>query len=103
MDVFAQAAASQGLPSNHLKTFFHGLVLCKISYAISCWGGFVNAQLISKVISMLSRCFKYGFCMRVYKFEDLLQHADRKIFHNMQSSTHCFHALLPNHRPLATL
>lgn len=93
----------QGLPSKHLNTIFHGLVLSKISYAISCWGGFVNAQLISKINSMLSRCFKYGYCKQVYKFEDLLHKADSKLFHSMQSTTHCIHALLPNQRPLATL
>ena len=93
----------QGLPSKHLNTIFHGLVLSRVCYVISCWGGFVSTQLISKVNSMLSRCFEYGFRMKIYKFEDLLQYADRRLFHNMQRTTHCIHALLPNQRPLASL
>jgi hypothetical protein len=44
---------------------------------------------------MLSKCFKYGYCSEVSKFELLLQRADVALFRKAQSSEHCLFRLLP--------
>ncbi len=51
----------QGLPSHHLNTVFHALIISLLQYALPAWSGFLSAELSGRVNSVLKRAFNYGF------------------------------------------
>jgi hypothetical protein len=85
----------QGLSRSNLNIIFHGLVLSRIQYAVSVWGGFLNTDVIGQLNSMLRRGYKYGFCEKLHVFEEIMSQADRNLFRIMQCPSHCLNNILP--------
>jgi hypothetical protein len=66
-----------------------------ISYCLSAWGGFLNAEQIGRINALFLRARKYILTDNFYDFVGLLQHLDYKLFKSMQSGIHCLNWILP--------
>ena len=78
-----------------LEAVFHALIISRILYAISAWGGFIGALEKGRINSLLSRSMRFGYCTSVTTFENLLLKADKQLFRKTQSTEHCLNHLLP--------
>jgi len=79
----------QGLSRSNLNSIFHGLVLSRVQYAVSVWGGFLTTDVIGQLNSMLRKGYKYGFCEKLLVFEEIMSQADRNLFRIIQNPSHC--------------
>jgi hypothetical protein len=84
-----------GMPLRQLNIVFSSLVVNRISYCLSAWGGFLNSEQIGRINALFRRAVKYGFTESVYDFGGLLLHADFKLFKNIQCESHCLNRSLP--------
>jgi len=53
---------SQGMPENKLHIIFVALIIIRISYASSAWGGFLNSQQINRINAFLRKACRFGIC-----------------------------------------
>jgi Reverse transcriptase (RNA-dependent DNA polymerase) len=90
---------ARGLPPPQSHMVFTALVLSKILYAVSAWGGFLSLNDQKRIDAIVSKCVKYGFCKAVKSFQDLLLQSDRTLFKKLTAPSHCLHHLLPAIRP----
>ena len=44
---------SQGMPENKVHIIFVALIISRISYALSAWGGFLNSQQLHRIDAFL--------------------------------------------------
>ena len=89
---------------NTAKAVFNAIILYRIMYALSAWGGFVSAHDRSRVNKLLCRANRYKYCKNLSTFEELLEKVDRRLFQRLQNSDHCLHCILPTVRTnIATL
>ena len=89
---------AQGMPLNSLTVVFQALIVSRISYAISAWGGFLTADLTQRINAFLLRAVKYKVTNNTESFDDLLNKADRLLFQKMQKPQHCLNCILPEKR-----
>jgi len=85
----------QGLPCCKLKVVYNCIIVSRITYAISAWGGFISKADEDRVNNLLKRGFHYGYTNVLQQFQQLVQHADHTLFAAMNNKRHCLHALLP--------
>jgi hypothetical protein len=85
----------RGLPAAQLQTVFTALILSKILYAVSAWGGFISAADQKRIDATFDKCRRYGFCTSKYSFWELLINADHKLFCKAKNSAHCLNRLMP--------
>jgi hypothetical protein len=71
------------------------LVVSRVLYCLSAWGGFLNAEQIGKIDAMFKRAKRCGFTEHIYDFHGLLEDADKELFKKIQCSEHCMHDILP--------
>ena len=86
---------SQGLPSKQLSEVFVAIVLSRLTYALSAWGGFVNQSQKTRINVFLRRARRFGFVSLDYDICELLATADFKLFKNIVNHNHCLYHLLP--------
>jgi len=89
---------NKGLPPASLQVVFSALIVSRILYAISSWGGFLNTTEKQKIDKVLLKSHNYGYCSKPLKFESLLENADGIVFQKAQNSEHCLNHLLPDVR-----
>lgn len=87
-----------GMPIDKLNVVFCALIVNRLSYCISAWGGFANAEQIGRMNALLLRARKYRLTDNVYDFIGLMQHVDYNLFKSMQSEIHCLNQILPPER-----
>jgi hypothetical protein len=85
----------QGMNVKSLNTVYQSLIVNKITYGISAWGGFVRQCDIDKINALFRKGKKYGYTDSVFDFNGLLYLYDRNLFNNMLKSSHCLFHLLP--------
>jgi len=88
------------MPLNKLKIVVYSLIVSRIVYALTAWGGFVSVELCCKIDAMFKRLKRYGYTTDYLTFSDLLDKADSDLFCNMRRCYHCLHHVLP---PLRTV
>lgn len=93
---------NKGLSTVNLEVIFYALIVSKVLFALSAWGGFISASDRGKVDAMLKRCRKYGYCNSLLTFDGFLHDCDSKLFMKMCSPSHCLNHLLPKTRPLTS-
>ena len=71
------------------------MIVSRVLFAIQAWGGFISVVLINKINAFFRRTKRYRLVERINLFDELLMRADRTLFNNMQSTTHCINQLLP--------
>jgi hypothetical protein len=84
-----------GMPVSCLNMFFSSLIIGRVLYCLSAWGGFLNAEQVGRINALFKRAKRYGFTSYIYDFEGLLEHVDFEMFSNMQRQNHCLHHFLP--------
>ena len=89
----------QGLSLHNLSIVCVALLISRLTYAISAWGGFCSASDVGRINSFLKRVVKYGFLTECSDFNSYLDQADLKLFKRMCHSDHCLHMLLPALKP----
>ena len=90
---------NQGLSRHNLSIVFHALVLSKIVYCLSVWGGYITADQRGQINSFFRRAYTRGYCLKVYSIEELLESVDYSLFKSMQSNAHCLHSIMPPLKP----
>ena len=87
-----------GMPPSCLHIIFVSLVVNKITYCISAWGGFIRKFYMTKINSVFRKAKKYGFTNTHYDFRGLLLHHDENLYYSIGCDNHCLHHLLPSAR-----
>ena len=73
-----------------LQTVFTALILARITYAISVWGGHLTGQQRQRINAFLKRSQKFEFTESLYRIEELLKKSDTKLFGRLTNPAHCF-------------
>lgn len=84
-----------GMPLCKLSEIFCSLVVSRVSYCVSAWGGFLNAEQTGKINALFKRARRYGFTEHTYDFNGIIESADVELFCRMQREEHCLHNILP--------
>jgi hypothetical protein len=84
-----------GMPVGKLSEIFCSLVVSRISYCVSAWGGFLNAEQVGRINALFKRARRYGFTEHTYDFRGIMESADEELFRRIQSKEHCLHNILP--------
>ena len=92
----------RGLPSPSLEVVFNAIILSRIIYALSAWGGFITAHNRSRVDKVLSKAKRYRYCSKLSTFDELLERADSILFRKAQCNSHCLNSILPSVRLCTT-
>ena len=53
---------SQGMPESKLHVIFATLIISRIFYALSTWGGFLNNQQINRINALFWKARRFGLC-----------------------------------------
>jgi hypothetical protein len=85
----------QGTPISVLNTIYQSLIVSRITYCVSAWGGFIREVDIQRINSMFKRAKRYGFTDASFDFIGLLKYHDMNLFGKMYSPSHCLHHILP--------
>lgn len=88
----------QGMSLPCLHTVFMSLIVNRIAYCLSAWGGNIKQDDVCKINSLFRKGKKYGFTDAIYDFEGLLEYYDENLFVKINYSNHCLHHLLQSHR-----
>jgi hypothetical protein len=84
----------QGLPHRQLCIVFQAIIVSRVQYAISAWGGFLTADFIQQIDAFFFRARQNGFCNDI-SFASLLFAADQTLFNSICKPEHCLHSILP--------
>ena len=85
---------AKGLDAKNLANMFNAIILGRILYAISVWGGLINKSEIARVDSVFKRGFLYGYMTKKNFVADILREADRSLFNAITHSSHPLNSLL---------
>ena len=87
---------SQAMPESKLQVIFVALIISRIVYALSAWGGFLNSQQINRIKAFLRKARRFGFCSStcLCDVSEYLRLADCRLFNRIQSPSHCLSHLL---------
>lgn len=86
---------NQGLCIQKLDIIFQALIVSKLVYALSAWGGFLSANLCNIINAFFKRAHKYQLVSKIFCIRELLNEADKKLFQNARGSSHCLFNLFP--------
>ena len=78
-----------------LEVIYNSIVVSRISYAVSAWGGWVCSHDKNQFDAIMKKAHKYGYTTEIRSFNDIRQKADLSLIRKMQSDRHCLHHLLP--------
>ena len=74
-----QQIRKQGLNADCLKILFHSIVLSKILYALSAWGGYISVENESRLNKVLRKAKRYGYIDSVLTFSELVELPDEQL------------------------
>ena len=95
-----QQMHKQGLNADCLKILFHSIVLSKILYALSAWGGYISGENESRLNKVLRKAKRYRYTDSVLTFSKLLEQSDEQLFSRVLCSNHCLFHLLEKDKSL---
>jgi hypothetical protein len=75
--------------------WYHALVVNRIAYCLSAWGGFLSVEDENRINACFQRAERYGFTDTVYNVVGLREHSDRMLFKSLQTEGHCLASILP--------
>jgi len=85
----------KGLPPPQLQHICQALIISRILYAVSAWGGFLSDELKNRINGFFLRLYRYGYTPALVDMEQLLRDADKTLFCKALKDVHCLHHLLP--------
>ena len=71
---------AKGLPPPQLQHICQALIISRILYAVSAWGGFLSAELKNRINGFFRRLYRYGYTPALVDMEQLLRDADETLF-----------------------
>jgi len=84
------------MPEGKLHVIFDALIISRIFYALSAWGGFLNSQQINRINAFLKQLVDLGSAApHVCDVSEYLRLVDSRLFNRIQSPSHCLSHLLP--------
>ena len=86
----------RGLGLKLLSMIFQSLIVNKISYGISAWGGHIKQFDIDKINSMFRKGKRFGYTDEIYDYHGLLSYYDNALFNCIQNQSHCLFHMLPD-------
>jgi len=86
---------SQGMNVQALQTLFTGLIMSKITYALSSFAGQLTADDRNRISAISRKAQRRGVSCTDFDIDDLIDTADRKLFAHITYPNHCLHHLLP--------
>lgn len=89
---------SKGLAPSYLNIVFNALILSRLVYGLSAWGGYLSVTETKRIDSLLKKCKKYGYTNNLVTLTSLLNNADHKLFNKIQNPNHPLFSLLPPKR-----
>jgi hypothetical protein len=89
----------QGASISVLNAVYQSIVVGRVVYCISAWGGFLKEADIQRINAMFRRAKRYQFTDTLFDFSGLLKYHDNKLFNNMQQPIHCLSHILPLFKP----
>ena len=85
---------NQGLLLKQLNIVFQAIIVARIQYALSAWGGFISCDMYKKIYALFSRANCSGF-WNTFSFDSLLFSADKTLYKAMCKCQHCLSLILP--------
>jgi hypothetical protein len=92
----------QGMPLKLLHNVYVAIIVNRIAYCLSAWGGFLTEVCKARINAVFKRAKRFGFTDTVYDLNGLREHADEFLFNQIQSDFHCLHHILPPIKPDCT-
>jgi hypothetical protein len=89
----------QGMPLSCLHGVYVSIVVNRIAYCLSAWGGSVKQEDVNKINSLFRKARRCRFTDTVYDFEGLLAYSDEKLFASVCCDNHCLNHLLEKGAP----
>lgn len=93
----------QGAPINVLHSIYEAIIVNRITYGISAWGGFVSEGHVNQINSIFRKAKRYGYTTILFDFKGLLNYYDSELFGKIQNRNHCLNHILPpklpDHKP----
>ena len=86
---------SQGMNVQALQTLFTGLIISKITYALSSYAGQLTADDRNRIGAISRKAQRRGVSCMDFDIDDLIDSADRKLFSHITDPNHCLYHLLP--------
>ena len=87
---------NQGMPLSCLSDVFDSIIVGKITYCISAWGGFLKESDVNKINSIFKKGKCYGYTDTRHDMKGLMHHFDSALFNKMRANEeHCLHQILP--------
>ena len=93
-----QQLKCQGLSRDGLQCILfsvHAIVLSVVTYALPSFAGQLSIGDKERLDGLFRKAFKRRLCCHVFKVDELINDADRKLFRQISHHTHCLHPLLP--------
>ena len=59
---------NQGLDRDSMTMICNAIIISRIQYVQSSWGGFLTADLACQINALFKRLFRYGFSNRIFNF-----------------------------------
>jgi len=81
------------MPESKLRVIFVALIIRRISYALSAWGGFLNIQQINRINALFLKARRSGLCSStcLCDVSEYLRIVDGRLFNRIQSPPTAYH------------
>ena len=63
-----------------IDTVYQSIVLSRLTYALSAWGGFLSKQLINKIDAFLTRSHRFGYMAKPKALNDMLKTVENTFY-----------------------
>ena len=84
----------QNLPDKCVGIVYDAIVLSKILYALSAWGGYISQSLEDRIDACFRKAYRWRLTSTQYKFNNLSFSMDSKMFARCKWEGHCLHHML---------
>ena len=87
---------NQGMSLSCLSNVFASIVVGKLTYCMSVWGGFLKESHVNQINSVFRKGKRYGYTETMYDIKGLLYHFDSTLFNQIRANEeHCLNHILP--------
>ena len=95
--------SKQGLSDKCIGVVYDAIVLNKMLYALSGWGGYTSQALKDRIDASFRKAYRWKLTDEQYNFDDLLSEVDSKLFVRSKVESHCLRHTLPSRRACAQM
>ena len=85
----------QGLDIRGLSQIFMGLVVARFHYALPAIAGQISVNDLHRIDAVFAKASRWQLTSIVPSAADIVDNADKRLFHFALKPTHCLHHMLP--------